>query len=659
MGRRKNPKRNYRASKASRSQNSILGLHFGPGDLTGFTSTGLTGFQDLRPAAVVRELIQNSLDAAAEVGSVPAIVHFRRSSCDLSNIPGIDGYIEAFKRAKHSQGAGGTLPDQAKAVVNVIERCLSKKECQILFVLDNGIGLNTKRMRALLGDGISVKIDGATGAFGNGHVVAIPASDLRYVLYGGVTKSGNRIGSGHAILASHEGNVGEPIRSKDGFLVNELKSDNFSSPFVFTKGDQIPALIADQLDWIREKWQCGSAVVIPGFNDFRERASSLWDVIAKAAACNFFAAIAARKLVVQVEEQDSLRILDDQSVAAVLGDNRDEQRTRGPFLAGRHAYEAYCAIKDGYSIEVKAGGGIVRVFIRKLPNGGITRISLCRNGMWVTNSVPTFQGKVSERQPFQSVILLDQQSGELHRLIRKAEGPLHNELSLKFLEADERRYLREALAVIRDRILQEVPELNSSSYTPDDIFTIETSAAAQLAGKGIKPNVVGTATVVRRKSTLTRLRSTERGYKPERKPKRRKGNPLLFRAIAIPTGKRACRVEILPDEACDGAELRLALDENVDVTCDASVHDSLIEMLDVKVDGNTPHSSALVRDDDNRVLGITLDKLEPGSRHVLEVSYSLPSDLLIAEDQDVVLKVEIFRRASPKVREAEGQEVSA
>ena len=41
-------------------------------------------------------------------------------------------------------------------------------------------------MEALLGDGISVKDSNASGSYGNGHVVAFPASDLRYVLYGGL-----------------------------------------------------------------------------------------------------------------------------------------------------------------------------------------------------------------------------------------------------------------------------------------------------------------------------------------------------------------------------------------------------------------------------------------------------------------------------------------
>ena len=54
-----------------------LDLKFGPGVSTGFTPTGIAAFTNLRPAAVVRELIQNALDAAREANERTTFVRFR------------------------------------------------------------------------------------------------------------------------------------------------------------------------------------------------------------------------------------------------------------------------------------------------------------------------------------------------------------------------------------------------------------------------------------------------------------------------------------------------------------------------------------------------------------------------------------------------------
>ena len=158
----------------------LLRLRFGPGSPSGFTPSGIAGFSDLRPAAVVRELIQNSLDAAVEANVGTAIVRFRLTRCKTRNIPGIAEYRTAFLAAveNHERMGGGQLPSQAERVVQVMHTAAIRREQDILSVLDNGIGLDEVRMTALLSDGISAKGEAATGTFGNGHSVAIPASDL-------------------------------------------------------------------------------------------------------------------------------------------------------------------------------------------------------------------------------------------------------------------------------------------------------------------------------------------------------------------------------------------------------------------------------------------------------------------------------------------------
>ena len=276
-----------------------LDLQFGPGALSGFTPSGIAGFSDLRPAAVVRELIQNSLDAAVEATEKTAVVRFRLTRGKTRSFPGMKGYREAFFAAfrTHEERGGGKLPSQAERVVRVMLKAVKRDKQDILSVLDNGIGLDNSRLTALLSDGISAKGGSATGTFGNGHSVAIPASDLRYVLYGGVTANGNRIGAGHAVIASWFVHGEKYQRSGDGFLVKAFRNGSYE----YAMAASLPDLITEDLDDIQQRFGHGTAVIIPGFNNFRERLP-LWDMVSKAAANNFFQAIEEDRLVVQVED---------------------------------------------------------------------------------------------------------------------------------------------------------------------------------------------------------------------------------------------------------------------------------------------------------------------------------------------------------------------
>ena len=277
----------------------LLRLRFGPGSPSGFTPSGIAGFSDLRPAAVVRELIQNSLDAAVEANVPTAIVRFRLTRCKTRNIPGIAEYKTAFLAAveNHERMGGGQLPSQAERVVQVMHTATFREHQDILSVLDNGIGLDEVRMTALLSDGVSAKGDTATGTFGNGHSVAIPASDLRYVLYGGLTSNVGRICGGHAVIASWVVPHEKYQQSGDGFLIKAFRNASYE----YAKGSSLPGMIGKNLDDIQNHSRHGTAVIITAFNNFRE-SHSLWDMVSKAASCNFFQAIEEGRLAVQVED---------------------------------------------------------------------------------------------------------------------------------------------------------------------------------------------------------------------------------------------------------------------------------------------------------------------------------------------------------------------
>ena len=76
-------------------------LRFGPAtSWSGFTPTGVSGFNDLQPGVVVRELLQNALDAAVAAGESTAIVHFAVRTVRTADIPGYDEYRNALGRCR-------------------------------------------------------------------------------------------------------------------------------------------------------------------------------------------------------------------------------------------------------------------------------------------------------------------------------------------------------------------------------------------------------------------------------------------------------------------------------------------------------------------------------------------------------------------------------
>ena len=651
-----------------------LSLLFGAGDVSGWTSTGVSGFRGLKPTAAIRELIQNGLDAAGAAETLPARMHFEVADCSMDEIPGIKSYRKAFNGIQNSLPKifGGTLPDNAEAITDDIKRCLAQKTCKVLYVLDNGIGLDKRRMCFLLGDGVSVKETGAMGSYGNGHVVAFPASDLRYVLYGGVS-GGNIVASGHAILASRENEKkGKPALGKDGYLVKKLCSDDLLDRYIFCENEEIPKLLLDRLQWIQSQWGHGSVVAIPGFNHFNEQddasQSSLRNMVFRASACNFFEAIYRQELVVHVNVGGQTFALDQHNIVDVLEEFRLEKRSPDSFLSGNKAYEAFLTLRDGREVEIDTPMGKVGAIVR-YPVEGSTRTDLCRSGMWITDSLPRFQNQFGNVKAFHCLLLL-RVNKAFNRLVRKAEGPLHNELHLRQLKPADRKQLGRVFAAIRDQLRKEVPALDAETFRPSDIFLLPTGGFAK---GGRLPGYKGVASTVRRRKPGSdtggggggggqgRGSGSGRG-RGRAGTFKRGGNQTRFSAVILPTGARACRTLIVPEEKLPRGEIRFAIDESIDVTSDSASSEvyAILKPSTIRVNNQKIRDDQLVKKvvgkevkkdgetevlDEELVLGILLGEINKGEECLVELEYSLPDDLPLTDDRPVVLKAELLRRA--------------
>ena len=633
-------------------------LLFGVGSKKeGFTTADMQMFNDLNPVAFVRELIQNSLDAAKEAGR-KAIIRFELERVDMSRVPAIDTYRKSFAAVQKTWRK--ELADQARLVADTISGCLEQDKVETLFVLDNGIGLNQKSMDALLGEGVSAKSGAGSGAVGNGHLTTIPASDLRYVLYGGLNRN-KKIVSGHAVLAAFEMGS-EKMKSKDGYYALKI-NERINNPYDYpTLGRQIPLFVGKKLDWIKRNFasQSGTVVAIPGFNRLKEGDGNLWSVIRDAAACNFFLAISDGSLKVEYEAGGAKRALNKGNIGKAFQGELSEQKWARNFISGVNAAQAYETSVSGKEYLVDTGCGTVKIRVRDLPAGGKSRIDLCRNGMWITNKFPVGAldpAKFGDRKPFHCLINVRHSDGEIHKLIRQSEEPLHNSIkAIKWLKAPDKAKLRGAFNKIAAALDAQLEKLNEDNFSVEDFLTIMDASGAASGGR--RTGRVGEFKPV-----------------PPRPPKsvnaggkgnggggggsnggggggrnggdfKRSGNLVPFGAVPVPTGPRSCEIEVIPQTDVKGdvqAEIRFVLDENVDETCDVTSDEQFVSLKNVKVRGKTASQSSLIKKD-GAVLGVRLADFEAGKGFIIGFDYDLPADFSVKNTDNVALRAEIVRR---------------
>lgn len=411
-------------------------------------STYATAQHAGRPEPVIRELLQNGLDAAKEAGrgtwDNPAEIVFVISERPKSDLPGLSSYANAFESAvqlRHELQDGNLGADE-KRVIERIRGALSADKIRFLFCRDNGVGLID--IGRVVSEGNTSKGLRGGGSYGLGHMTAFAASDLRYVLYGAVHAPAARVAGGQAILAAHKD--GGERKHADGYYTRErsLFSDN---PGRFEA--DLPALLERQIAQIADT---GTVVCITGFNNFLDDEENPVAAICRVSAINFLAAIDRGELIVRVEDEVAgvERQVDSISIDAILTQAASQRRTRrglgDGWLAGEPAFRAWKTLRDGRVLPTPFGEG-VEVYFRELGSAELSRVNLFRDGMWITYNAPELEHRAfGGVRPFDAVVSLS--GGDLYRLVRQAEEIEHRSLDKRRLGANEKRQLQDSLRKI-------------------------------------------------------------------------------------------------------------------------------------------------------------------------------------------------------------------
>lgn len=567
--------------------------------LDGFT-TNVTSRQAGEPDPVVRELLQNCLDAAVrEANREYAEVNFTIATRPLVDLPGYAAYVGAFDAAKAEVKTPATY--DVRSAIRRIEQVLDKQQMSVLFCRDNGVGLNPDRMSALLSEGQSNKAMQGAGSYGLGHLTAYAASDLRYVLYAG--KRGNcEIASGHTILASHRS--AKVRHSAHGFWRTptdffSLEDGNF--PTV------VPEIMREQVDKIKTS---GTLVAIAGFNFFHEDdPSDALEAICRVAALNFLGAIWEGKMIVHVHDEDSGRrdTVDGTALHGWLASVQGQQRApHAGWLAGEQGYRSLQTLNNGNVLEADIDRSI-KVYFRRLGGNASerSRVQIFRDGMWITNRAPELgPGAFGGVQPFDAVVLLSDADPEDHTefydLVRNSEGPEHRDLTkFRELPKENRTELRAMFRKLAARLREEAGNLDTKAgFTPRGfaLFGGDMERIAERVRRPVRQPDDGSQA-----SGQPGGAEVEVGPPPERPGTRTprqtarrgpsRGRALRARYSVVPqTGSdglvRELSADLRVDEGLDPNDqlvLRVRVQSGSDATCDQPLPDSWLELSKVKI----------------------------------------------------------------------------
>ena len=571
-------------------------LYFGPTHQpVGFTSAAVAQF-DGSAEPVVRELIQNSLDAIHKAGRHQGEVNFLVREVEREQLPGLQSYERALESAlaERKRWNAGKPSHDEKMVVKRITEMIRKPVFPILVCIDNGHGLNGRRMDALLTPGNTDKGDAGAGSFGLGHHAAFGASSLRYVLYGATFRSDvdrlGKISSGHAILATHFSSV-DGVRAADGYWFKigqgQLAFDGNHDAYP----SDPPSLLDPHLESLSDT---GTVVCIAGFNEFHreEDDPTVVDLISRVAASNFSDAIHAGDLAITVRDErsgafDRVNWMSLDRILARYSHNKRAEKYGQ--INGAIAYSAWRTMYIGSAIPWSGGGEIYWRHTHEPTRVG-RQVHIFRKGMWITSRAPGLMASdFSNTWPFDAVVALD--DGPLETLVRSAEGPEHRGIDRRRLDNEQKREFRELIADVAERLRLAVGVRDDNEeYTPPGFAT--------LSG-----HVIRTAEPVRRPrlpagggQTGERVESGQGDTDAERRRTRRRGTP---RPGSVPRYRTALyadpqtaqiKAQVQYDEEVGSqAEIgvRVRVVSGADGTCEQPLPDTFLPLLAVSDDKGT------------------------------------------------------------------------
>ena len=415
----------------------------------GLRSAGLSAFHTGGVTVLVRELLQNALDAGA------GKVVMQHDAMPTRELPAIQEYRHHLRGVEESQAEHVRSSPGAGDVLSGMQRAAYADRLDVLWVRDDGKGLDASGLSSLLADGQSLKSAGSAGSYGNGHQAFFAHSRMRFLLYAGQTAAG-RFAGGHVRLATHRHQDGVSWGA-DGVLCSKYSQDSHS--FQWLEGEALPRLLARQLDCVHRMGAgTGSVVGIVAFEPLED----FWEQVRLASASAFIPAFSHGRMTLECVSKDGRKqLLAKQQLPGVLAKNRPRNRPSKdhPTPTGEHAF-ALCESLDGAPHVVDVGHGeTVTVHIRAdaaRQEGGTplpTRVHVFREGMWIGEDNPKLKPRhfAQSGRFIAAVLLRNADAPSLCALVQQAEGPKHASIAPQdvMIDATKRKDLLDRLDALQ------------------------------------------------------------------------------------------------------------------------------------------------------------------------------------------------------------------
>jgi len=411
---------------------------------------------------VVRELVQNALDAGADT------VDFSTVRIPVAQVPDIDGYRAAVE-AIHPDLQQTPV---ARAALERIDRALNAEMVTCLLCTDNGSGLRLDEYQRLLAEAMSAKVGDASagklGSVGVGHLTALDASDMRYVLYASRGPDGLLFG-GQAMLASqlHECDGDEVHRDRQGCLTAAAQVDGFRG-YKASAADP-----ASSPEWLKVPTTQGTTVAILAYSSRDEEAPSqagdgdlasdphldrIFDAIAK----HFMVALKQGRLKVTYGSELRTEVsLDDEGIRRRLESNRERRRAnRRGYGSGARAWAAWETLVENNALACDGGS----LWYRLTP-GKDSTVVVFRNGMRITDDAPRLRSH--EFRGIRAFSAVLDAHGELAAAIKECETDSHLEIKVSQAPGDYGEVTLKGLQDVQEALKRAVGELETDEWVPD------------------------------------------------------------------------------------------------------------------------------------------------------------------------------------------------